>query len=77
MNKFYFTFGTNEEFPYRGGWVEVFADNLKHAISKFRTRFPDRHKGIVNCAFWYTEEQWGNTIMTEGNMGANCHEVIS
>ena len=76
--RFYFTFGTSPLFPYQVGWVEVIADNYEQASNKFRTRFPDRNDGLLNCAFSYSESFWKNTIMAESNnnMGASCHEVI-
>ena len=58
MNKFYFSFGSDPQFPFYKGWVEVAADTLEKAIEKFRARYPDRAPGIVNCAFWYSQEQW-------------------
>ena len=59
MAKFYFTYGTDEEFPFRGGWSEVEADNLSMAVEIFNLMHPKRKSGCVNCAFWYTEEQLG------------------
>lgn len=58
MKKFYFTFGSDRKFPYQNGYVIVMADDLLDAIDLFRGRFPDRNPGIVNCSFWYTEEEW-------------------
>ena len=75
--KFYYTFGTDEQFPYERGWVEVVADNQEEADAKFRNRFPDVNKGILNCAFVYTEENFSKTSMASvGNCGEFCHEVI-
>lgn len=75
MNKYYFTFGSDPMYPYCRGWVEILAETLQAAIEKFRKHFPDRHEGIVNCAFWYTEKDfWGNKgYCPEGEY---CHEVI-
>jgi len=75
--KFYFTFGTDKQFPYQGGWVEVVANSRGEACEKFRTRFPDRHKGTMNCAFVYSEDEFSETTMAQdGNWGEYCHEVI-
>ena len=30
-------------------------------MEKFREKYPDRHTGTVNCAFWYSEEHWTGT----------------
>ena len=76
--KFYFTFGTGPYFPYYGGWVEVIAEDRDTACEKFRKKFPDFNKGVVNCAFVYSETEWNKTSMakTGGNYGKGCHEVI-
>ena len=75
--KFYYTFGTDNQFPYKRGWVEVIAKNQEEADRKFRTRFPDVRAGILNCAFTYTEDSFSKTIMTQGgNLQEFCHEVI-
>ena len=78
MKKFYFVFGSDPEFPYQNGWVEVHADDLKGAIAKFRTRIPDRQNGQLNCAFWYDEAEWAedSDISINGWFGGFCHEVI-
>lgn len=55
---FIFTFGTSPLFPYRRGWVKVLAKDVQQAAAKFRTRFPDRTPGILNCAFFYDSEEW-------------------
>lgn len=40
MNKFFYTFGSDEKFPYQNGWVEVHAADWNEAHEKFRARFP-------------------------------------
>lgn len=77
MEKFYFTFGTSEQFPFRGGWVEVVAPSRKAAVRTFRSKYPDVHKGIVNCSDIYTAEQFACSKMVEGNLGAGCHETLT
>lgn len=62
-NKFYFTFGSDSGFPYQNTYLIVIAKTLHEAIGKFRNKYPDRHKGCVNCAFWYTEKQWESVNM--------------
>lgn len=56
MKKWYFTFGSSPTFPYQDTYVIVHAETENAAIEKFRERFPDVRKNIVNCAFWYSEE---------------------
>lgn len=76
MEKFYFTFGTSEKFPYRGGWVEVLAPNRSAAIKTFQAKHPDVHEGVVNCSDIYTAAQFESSGMVSGNLGASCHETL-
>lgn len=77
MKRFYYTFGTDKRYPYRGGWVEVWADNMQEADEIFRKHYPDRISGTFNCAHYYTEEEFRKTDMcVKGNLGAFCHDVI-
>lgn len=73
MDFFYFTYGTDPGYPFEGGYTLIFADNVKEAIKLFRKRHPDRHEGVVNCAFIYTagefEEAFKKTTI-------ECREVI-
>lgn len=74
--KFYFTYGT-EGHPYYGGWTEVEAPSWEAAVAAFRAYHPDELKGIVNCAFIYTEAHFMATRMSrEGSFGHRCHERI-
>lgn len=75
--KFYYTFGTLPWFPYYKGWVEVIAKDQDEAHAKFRARFPDLHKNTLCCAFYYTAEEFEQTIMYKDNIsGEYCHEII-
>lgn len=60
LRKFFFTFDSSLSFPYQNTYVIVMADTEKNAVEKFRSKFPDKHKGLVNCAFWYSEDLWHN-----------------
>lgn len=75
--KIYYTFGTDERYPHRGGWVEVEADTIKQAHAAFRRHYPDRTTGILNCADYYTEKQFADADMATGNFGAFCHKKIT
>ena len=72
--KYYFTFGS-DGYPYRGGWVTVEAENFKIVIDIFRMLYPDRGNGLLNCAEYYSEEAFKNTIMyaNNDNLGNACH----
>ncbi|MDL2327503.1 hypothetical protein LJC64_02430 [Ruminococcaceae bacterium OttesenSCG-928-A11] len=77
MQKYYYTFGSDERFPYQGGWVEVMATSFAEAHAKFRARFPDRHQNCLNCSDYYDQGRMEATeMLTTGNRGAFCHEVI-
>lgn len=76
MQKYYFTFGTSDKFPFHGGWVEVFAPDRSKAVATYRSHHPDVNEGIINCSDIYTEEQFMKSEMVHGNLGASCHEVL-
>lgn len=60
MKKHYFTFGSDERFPYgREDFVEVRADDLHAACALFRIALPNRPGSrCLNCADYYTEEEF-------------------
>lgn len=75
---FYFTYGCSENYPFYGGWTEVEAPDLSSAIALFRIYHPDKIESIINCAFFYTTEDFEKSKMfKEGNFGARCHERIT
>lgn len=77
LKEFYFTYGITGQ-PYRGGWTVVLAEDLKQAIGVFRLFHPDKNEGLINCADFYSEENFKETEMYKlGNFGAFCHERIS
>ena len=58
-NRFYFTFGANPQFPYGSSeYVEVIAPDKFTACRAFSINYPDRHKGIMNCAFVYNGDEF-------------------
>jgi len=75
-NRYYYTFGSSPDFPYQNGWVVVYAGSWEEAHRKFRARFPDRHKGILNCAFFYEESRWRELDPEHNWHGWTCWEVI-
>ena len=61
MNKYYFTFGTNPQFPFgEHEFVMIEAESIREAAEIFRKLWPDRpgHEGVLNCADCYTESQF-------------------
>lgn len=75
--KWYYTFGSDEQFPFQHGWIVIEAGSQKEADTIFREHFPDRpgHEGILNCAFVYTEEQWARMDPEHNWTGNVCHGV--
>lgn len=76
--KFYFTFGTDEKYPFQGGWVEIIAENKKEAIITFQAHYPNRQGSpFYNACDCYESSYFEETNMfTNGNLGAYCHRVI-
>lgn len=58
-NSFYFTFGTNPQFPHGiNEYVKVEARTMHEAEQIFRSVYPDVHENCLNCAFVYTEDEF-------------------
>lgn len=77
--KVYFTFGTDEQFPYTNGYIVVDAADREQALAYYRSRFPDIREGVVNCAFMYYEgvdDEAIRNLEEGGNRGVGCHEYI-
>lgn len=72
---FFFTFGSDEKYPYRHGYIIIRADDIGEAILKFQEKYPDREPGIstINCAFYYNEAEW---IQVGERHHERCHEII-
>ncbi len=79
MHKYYFTYGSDPQYPYhRGQYVVVFADSMQEAVELYRIKYPDVHKGIINCAFYYNESQWEKIkIQYPGRYQGQPEEVIN
>lgn len=80
MAKFIFTYGTNPDFPFEGGWTEIEAPNDRMAAEIFQTIHPNRSRDdtFLNCAFVYPEETFKETKMyKDSNFGGRCHERVT
>lgn len=79
MKSFFFTYGTDEKYPFYGGWTRVNAPDRHTACGLFKLVHPCRDNvHLLNCASVYDEEQFHKTEMYEsGNFDRRCHEVIS
>lgn len=85
-NKYYFTFGTSEYFPFKNGCVVVEAGTRSEAIDKFNAKYPPRKGSIlVNCAFIYDQEEWSESLKSVEKIGGKSgvyimsyvHDMIS
>lgn len=76
---FYFIYGTDDDYPFRGGWTKVVAPNAILAINLFLASHPVKEDfEIINCAHILTEDEFKATDMPRnGNHGAWCHEEIT
>lgn len=75
-NRYYFTFGTDPVYPYRGGWVEVVAKDINKAIEIFNSHYPLIDNQTGRYAFVYSESDFKQTVMyLKGNFGYGCHKV--
>lgn len=80
MPDFYYTYGTNPQYPYQNGWTRITAPD-KHVADRIflKEHPPITHSGsttILTCAFDYTEEEFSHTIMfkNKSNCGEGEHE---
>ena len=60
LRSFYFTFGQGQIYPpeCRGSFVVVVATSFQEAFRIFRCHYPDRERNILNCADYYSREEW-------------------
>lgn len=69
--KYYFTFGSAEHYPYQNGYLIVYADSWYEAVEKYRDKYPDKTEDNVNCSFIYSQDEWDETIHS-----TPCYEII-
>lgn len=80
LQSFFYTFGTAEQFPHKGGWVEIRAEDRAKADKLFRDHYPDKNPGILNCAFVYNKERFDRLVEEFYKDHPNeriCHNIIS
>lgn len=60
MQKYYFTFGSDKQFPYgRDEFVVVTAENALQACNLFRVVHPSRKgSNFINCSEVYSEQDF-------------------
>lgn len=71
----YYTFGTASYSPYKGGYLIVRAVTLKDANGLFEKKYPCMVDGVLNCAFYYSQEAWERGV-SNYFVGVGPHEVI-
>ena len=78
MEKFYFTYGTDSGYPFRGGWTLILAPGAKAAVQIFRAYHPNRvGSDCLNCADYYRGDRFEQSESYKtGNFGGYCHEII-
>lgn len=76
--KYYFTYETDNRFPFQSGWTEVEAESYDEAVEAFQAFHPNRPgSDFINCAGIYGEKSFGRKRMAkEGNFGRKCVERI-
>lgn len=58
MEKFYFSFGSDDLFPYHDGYIVVEAPSFDDACRWFLDTFPGRDAEVLNCSFVYEQGAW-------------------
>lgn len=58
MEKYYFTFGSWEKFPYQDTYLIVAAAGYEDAVRAFRNKHPDVTQNCMNCSDCYSEKEW-------------------
>lgn len=76
MANFYFTYGSDKQFPYQNGYSKIIAEDIQEACRLFNAVHPKRKgSGCMNCAFYYNEVQW-NSWDSKLKIYYPCFEVI-
>lgn len=75
---YYFTYGTDNRYPFHSGWTEVEAESYDQAVEGFQAFHPNRFgSDCINCAGIYGEESFSRKrVAKEGNFGRKCVERI-
>lgn len=58
MEKYYFTFGSSKQFPYKNTYLVVVASSYNDAVKGFRKKHPDVNPDCMNCSDCYNAKQW-------------------
>ncbi len=58
MERYYFTFGSWEKFPFKNTYLVVVASSFGDAVKGFREKHPDVTPNCMNCSDCYSEKEW-------------------
>ena len=77
LKPFVFTYGSDESYPYYGGWCVIYAENRSEACDIHKDKYGlYKQEYLGNFAFCYSMEEFAKTGMREsGNLGNYCHAV--
>lgn len=75
--KYFITFGSEGQ-PFKGGWIEVYAESESQARKLYNAVFPPNELGFARFSGCYSKGQFEKTKMYEkgSNLGAGCHGTI-
>lgn len=77
-NIYFYTYGSDEKFPYQFGWTEIEAPDWSTAHRAFRAFHPSLDNArVLNCADFYTEDEFKYAFPDANNLGKGCHERIT
>lgn len=77
MNRYYYTFGDDTGYPFQNGWIIIEADTWEQAHIIFRNNFKCCHEHVLNCSFFYNEQQWKKMHPEENWRGYKCYGVYT
>lgn len=77
MQKFYYSFGSDPQFPFQNGWIIIEAPDIRTAHEIFIKHFPCRRDNILNCSFYYTEKQWAAMDVEHTWHGYQCYGIYT
>ena len=58
MERYYFTFGNSEQFPYQNTYLVVISSDRMDALQAFREKHPDVNEGTFNFSSQFSEDKW-------------------
>ena len=73
---FYFTFETSEDFPFKDGYLIIYAADLSAAYQEFNRLYPnEENPDLLNCSEVYSKEEWSKLGLFKGKEPFN--EIIA